>query len=268
MTAVALLHILQHSDAEVACMLDRAPQDGRTFLHFGLLHRAQDLLMVHSQTNRIVRIRNLGFKLRSTVRCLSAAAITPGMRWRMMKYLSSLTSTMSRPTSALHAGPWSRAGGRPSTFHNAHRPTLYPACHASQRPHWSRRIIRTFLKALNTFGVRHYDGRRLHSVLSVDYETPCSNTIRRPLLQLTDIQRQAQRKEWDLFLKNRSKTVANKSANSRNRTTIVDGAAQLLRLGIDRVGSVWSDRLSSSKDQIEFDRLGRNRIPLVYRSKA
>lgn len=122
------------------------------------------------------------------------------------------------------------------------------------------------------------------SVLSVDSETPrhiCSNTIRRLLLQLTDIhdQRQAaQRKEWDLFLKNRSKTVANKSANSSNRTTIVGGAAQLLGLGIaDEAEELDHSEgligfaqfgLSSSKDQKEFDRLVRNGIPLAYRSKA
>ncbi|KAI0750042.1 rab-GTPase-TBC domain-containing protein [Daedaleopsis nitida] len=123
------------------------------------------------------------------------------------------------------------------------------------------------------------------SVLSVDSDTPrhiCGNTIRRLLLELTDIhdQRQAaQRKEWDQFLKNRSKALANKSANSSNRATLVGGAAQLLGLGtaVEAEELEHSEGLmgfaqfgiSSSKDEKkEFDRLVRNGIPLAYRSKA
>ena len=124
------------------------------------------------------------------------------------------------------------------------------------------------------------------SVLSVDSDTPrhiCGNTIRRLLLQLTDIhdQRQAaQRKEWDVFLKNRSKAVASKTANSTsNRLTVVGGAAQLLGLGTtDEAEELEHSEgligfaqfgLSSSKDEKkEFDRLVRNGIPLAYRAKA
>ena len=123
------------------------------------------------------------------------------------------------------------------------------------------------------------------SILSVDSDTPrhiCANTIRRLLQQLTDIhdQRQAaQRKEWDLFLKNRSKATANKSLSSGNRSAAVGGAAQLLGLGIaDEAEELEHSEgligfaqfgLSSSKDEKkEFDRLVRNGIPLAYRSKA
>ncbi|KAI0833838.1 TBC-domain-containing protein [Trametes gibbosa] len=128
--------------------------------------------------------------------------------------------------------------------------------------------------------------RLTSSVLSVDSDTPrhvCANTIRRLLLQLTDIhdQRQAsQRKEWDLFLKNRSKAVASKSTSLVNRSAPSGGgAAQLLGLGTaDEAEELeHSDGLigfaqfghSSRKDEKkEFDRLVRNGIPLAYRSKA
>ncbi|EIW57961.1 TBC-domain-containing protein [Trametes versicolor FP-101664 SS1] len=129
--------------------------------------------------------------------------------------------------------------------------------------------------------------RSTSSVLSVDSETPrhvCANTIRRLLAQLTDIhdQRQAaQRKEWDLFLKNRSKAVASKAASlgSRNAPSGGGGAAQLLGLGTaDEAEELEHSEgligfaqfgLSSRKDEKrEFDRLVRNGIPLAYRSKA
>ena len=126
------------------------------------------------------------------------------------------------------------------------------------------------------------------SVLSVDDDTPhhiCGNTIRRLLLQLTDIhdQRQAaQRKEWDLFLKNRSKAAANKSLSSASRNAsfgVVGGAAQLLGLGTadeaeelehseGLIGFAQFGLSSSREEKKEFDRLVRNGIPLAYRSKA
>ncbi|PIL32385.1 hypothetical protein GSI_05631 [Ganoderma sinense ZZ0214-1] len=130
------------------------------------------------------------------------------------------------------------------------------------------------------------------SVLSVDDDTPhhiCGNTIRRLLQQLTDIhdQRQAaQRKEWDLFLKHRSKAAANSnksfsSASSRNASfgAVAGGAAQLLGLGTaDEAEELGHSEgligfaqfgLSSSRDEKrEFDRLVRSGIPLAYRAKA
>ncbi|RDX46273.1 TBC-domain-containing protein [Lentinus brumalis] len=123
------------------------------------------------------------------------------------------------------------------------------------------------------------------SILTVESETPrhiCHNTISRLLQQLRDIhdQRQAaQRKEWDLFLKNRSKAATNKPLSSGNRSAVVSGAAQLLGLGTaDEAEELEHSEgligfaqfgLSSSKDEKkEFDRLVRNGIPLAYRSKA
>ncbi|KAI9067697.1 TBC-domain-containing protein [Trametes sanguinea] len=128
--------------------------------------------------------------------------------------------------------------------------------------------------------------RSTSSVLSVDSETPrhvCPNIIRRLLMQLTDIHDQRQttlRKEWDQFLKNRSKAVASKSASVGNRSASSSGgAAQLLGLGTTDEAEelVHSEGLigfaqfgiSSSRDEKkEFDRLVRNGIPLAYRAKA
>ena len=130
------------------------------------------------------------------------------------------------------------------------------------------------------------------SVLSVDSDTPrhvCANTIRRLLVQLTDIhdQRQAaQRKEWDVFLKNRSKAAASSSkgsgaarAGGGGAAGALGGAAQLLGLGTaDEAEELEHSEgligfaqfgLSSSKDEKrEFDRLVRSGIPLAYRAKA
>ncbi|TBU27790.1 TBC-domain-containing protein [Dichomitus squalens] len=152
-------------------------------------------------------------------------------------------------------------------------------------PASSRRVKRTstLLSGASTATIKSTS-----SVLSVDSETPrhiCGNTIRRLLSQLTDIhdQRQAaQRKEWDLFLKNRSRAMTSKamSAGSRSASAgVVGGAAQLLGLGTaDEAEELEHNEgligfaqfgLSSSKDEKkEFDRLVRNGIPLAYRSKV
>ncbi|KAI0763332.1 TBC-domain-containing protein [Trametes elegans] len=126
--------------------------------------------------------------------------------------------------------------------------------------------------------------RSTSSILSVDSDTPrhvCPNTIRRLLTQLTDIhdhRQDAQRKEWDLFLKNRSKAVATKSSANRSAPS-GGGAARLL--GLDTTDEaeelVHSEGLigfaqlgipSRKDEKREFDRLVRNGIPLAYRSKA
>ncbi|KAH9918904.1 TBC-domain-containing protein [Epithele typhae] len=129
------------------------------------------------------------------------------------------------------------------------------------------------------------------SVLSVDSDTPrhvCVNMVRRLLVQLTDIhdQRQAERrKEWDVFLKNRSKAAPSKSGASGGGARAagvggaLGGAAQLLGLGTaDEAEELDHSEgligfaqfgLSSSKDEKrEFDRLVRLGIPLAYRAKA
>ena len=124
------------------------------------------------------------------------------------------------------------------------------------------------------------------SVLSVDSDTPrhvCANTIRRLLVQLTDIhdQRQAaQRKEWDAFLKNRSRVAAASASKAGGaRAAALGGAARLLGLGTaDEAEELGHSEgligfaqfgLSSSRDeQRELDRLVRRGLPLAYRAKA
>ncbi|KAI9001472.1 TBC-domain-containing protein [Trametes punicea] len=156
----------------------------------------------------------------------------------------------------------------------------------SQRPRAASRASSRARKRTSTVLSGSTTTRSTSSVLSVDSETPrhvCANTIRRLLLQLTDIhdQRQAaQRKEWDQFLKNRSKVAANKATSLGNRAAPSGGgAAQLLGLGtadeeeelVHTEGLIGFAQfgISSSKDEKrEFDRLVRNGIPLVYRAKA
>ncbi|KDQ59101.1 hypothetical protein JAAARDRAFT_33831 [Jaapia argillacea MUCL 33604] len=121
------------------------------------------------------------------------------------------------------------------------------------------------------------------STLKVEDTTPrhvCTNTIRRLLAQLTEIhdQRQkTQRTEWDAFVKQRSKAKSSKVVSGIVASG--GGAAAVLGLGT----AVEQDELShtegligfaqlglsSSRDERkEFDRLVRNGIPLVYRSKV
>lgn len=122
------------------------------------------------------------------------------------------------------------------------------------------------------------------SILSVTSDTPrhaCANTIRRLLDQLTEIhdqQQSAQRKEWDAFVRQRTKLKSAKSSSATPPVTASGGggAAALLGLGtaVDEEELSHSDgligfaQLSSSSDRREFDRLIRSGIPLVYRSKV
>jgi hypothetical protein len=123
------------------------------------------------------------------------------------------------------------------------------------------------------------------SILSVTSDTPrhaCANTIRGLLGQLTDIhdQRQsAQRKEWNIFVKQRQKVKAVKVPAAASVAQIGGGAAALLGLGTACEEEELSHSeglinfaqlgLSSNRDERrEFDRLVRNGIPLVYRSKV
>ncbi|KAI0064944.1 TBC-domain-containing protein [Artomyces pyxidatus] len=128
------------------------------------------------------------------------------------------------------------------------------------------------------------------SILAVDKDTPrhvCANVIRRLLEQLKDIhdERQAaQRKDWDVFVKQRRKakansTVAKSSALMALASSSGGGAAALL--GLDT--PIAEDELSHSEGLIGFAQLGlsnnrderrelgrlvRSGIPLVYRSKV
>lgn len=130
------------------------------------------------------------------------------------------------------------------------------------------------------------------SILSVNDDTPrhaCANTIRKLLDQLTEIhdqQQAAQRREWNVFVKQRSriKTSSNKpsSAPAGASNTIL---GLNINLGLTNSDSVDDDAdelghteglinfaqlgLSSSRDERrEFDRLVRNGIPLCFRSKV
>ncbi|TFK34555.1 rab-GTPase-TBC domain-containing protein [Crucibulum laeve] len=125
------------------------------------------------------------------------------------------------------------------------------------------------------------------SILTVNSDTPrhaCANTVRKLLDQLTEIhdQRQAaQRKEWDAFVKQRSKVKLLKSnaAVTSVSSAGAGGAAAILGLGTADEEEELSHSegligfaqlgLSSNRDQRrEFDRLVRSGIPLVYRSKV
>jgi hypothetical protein len=130
------------------------------------------------------------------------------------------------------------------------------------------------------------------SILSVNSDTPrhaCANTVRRLLNQLTEIhdqQQASQRKEWDSFVKQRNKVKLLKgNAVGGTLSSIAAGAgvrgtaAAILGLGTACEEDEQSHSegligfaqlgLSSNRDERrEFDRLVRNGIPLVYRSKV
>ncbi|KAJ3811288.1 GTPase activating rab protein [Lentinula aff. lateritia] len=138
------------------------------------------------------------------------------------------------------------------------------------------------------------------SILAVNADTPrhaCPNTVRRLLNDLTSIhdQRQeAQRKDWDAFVRQRStakaraqqsqamKSAAGNSASGSNGGGTVSSAAALLGLGVKSYDAGEEDELDHSEGLIgfaqlglpankeerkEFARLVRKGIPLVYRSK-
>ena len=132
------------------------------------------------------------------------------------------------------------------------------------------------------------------SILSVNSDSPrhaCANTVRRLLNQLTEIhdqQQASQQKEWDFFVKQRSRVKLSKgnaagaALSSIAAGTGVGGTAAAI-LGLGSAYEEPEDELSHTEDLIgfaqlglssnrderrEFDRLVRNGIPLVYRSKV
>ncbi|GBE90104.1 predicted protein [Sparassis crispa] len=128
--------------------------------------------------------------------------------------------------------------------------------------------------------------KRNSAILSVNAETPrhvCVHTIRRLLAQLIEIhdQRQtARRKEWDVFLKLRSNSTKGFSSTSRAIASGAGGGAAVL-LGLDialeedellhtdgLIGFAQLGLSSNRDEKKEFDKLVRNGIPLMYRSKA
>ncbi|KAG6897016.1 hypothetical protein C0992_004661 [Termitomyces sp. T32_za158] len=126
------------------------------------------------------------------------------------------------------------------------------------------------------------------SVLHVTAETPrhvCANTVRRLLDELTaihDTRQTARRREWDVFVRQRSKVKSLKphpAGPAPAMLSAAGGAAAILGLrtaceddelahsegliGFAQLG------LSASRDERrEFDRLVRSGIPLVYRAKV
>ncbi|KAJ7149845.1 rab-GTPase-TBC domain-containing protein [Mycena crocata] len=122
------------------------------------------------------------------------------------------------------------------------------------------------------------------AVLAVTANTPrhaCAHTVRKLLDELTAIhdERQAvQRKEWDAFVRQRSKgTPTSKAAAAV--ASVAGGAAAILGLGTACAEDELSHSegligfaqlgLSANRDERrEFDRLVRSGIPLVFRSKV
>ncbi|KAF5379653.1 hypothetical protein D9615_005777 [Tricholomella constricta] len=149
----------------------------------------------------------------------------------------------------------------------------------------SRKRSSTITSAIASSGVTSTT-----SILSVTSDTPrhaCANTVRKLLDQLTEIhdQRQkVQRREWDVFVKQRSsKGRALKQPYAQqppaSSFSPASGAAAILGLGT----ACEEDELSHSEGLIgfaqlglsanrderrEFDRLVKSGIPLVYRSKV
>lgn len=125
------------------------------------------------------------------------------------------------------------------------------------------------------------------SILAIDSETPrhvCPNTVRNLIAQLVDLhdQRQnAQRKEWDSFLKRRgnSRKTASSSGGRGAMSSGGAGVAAFLGLGtaVEEEELAHNDGLvgfaelglpALRDERREFVRLIRNGIPLVYRSKV
>jgi hypothetical protein len=122
------------------------------------------------------------------------------------------------------------------------------------------------------------------AVLAVAADTPrhaCARTVRKLLDELTQIhdERQTvQRKEWDAFVKQRSKAKGPSKAAAAV-SSVSGGAAAILGLGTADEDDELSHSegligfaqlgLSANRDERkEFDRLVRSGIPLAYRSKV
>lgn len=125
------------------------------------------------------------------------------------------------------------------------------------------------------------------SILSVNDDTPrhaCAKTIRKLLDQLTEIhdqQQASQQKEWNGFVKQRSrvKLSSNKPSSNQNAGTANTLLSSIgLGLGSDNdddadelghtEGLINFAQLGNSTERREFDKLVRNGIPLCYRSKV
>jgi hypothetical protein len=122
------------------------------------------------------------------------------------------------------------------------------------------------------------------SILSVTAVTPrhaCAKTVRKLLDQLKEIhddQQAIQRKEWDTFVKQRSKIKSSKQS-LHLVSSGTGGAAAILGLGTadedeelthseGLIGFAQLGLSANRDERKEFDRLVRSGIPLVYRSKV
>ncbi|KAJ6578067.1 rab-GTPase-TBC domain-containing protein [Mycena capillaripes] len=118
------------------------------------------------------------------------------------------------------------------------------------------------------------------AVLAVTADTPrhaCANTVRALLDALTalhDERQAAQRKEWDAFVRQRSRARPSKAAAAV--ASVAGGAAAILGLGTADVedelehseGLIGFAQMANRDERRELDRLVRSGIPLVYRSKV
>lgn len=149
------------------------------------------------------------------------------------------------------------------------------SCGSSSGPSRSKSILTSFP-----------DGPTLGptSVLAITTSTPrhvCANTIRVLLEDLTKIHDQRQmatRKDWDAFVKQRSRVRVGAKSALPTATSSVGGAAALLGLGTTDeeeelthteglIGFAQLGFSSNRDERIQFDKLIRGGIPLVYRSK-
>ena len=123
-------------------------------------------------------------------------------------------------------------------------------------------------------------------VLVVEDDTPrhvCTNTIKKLLAELIEIhdrRQSTQRKEWDVFVTMRSKSLLRGNSNAGLKVPSgISGAASILGLSntLDEeelshteglVGFAQLGLSSNRDERREFDRLVRSGIPLAYRSKV
>ncbi|KAG6918433.1 hypothetical protein DXG01_014613 [Tephrocybe rancida] len=125
------------------------------------------------------------------------------------------------------------------------------------------------------------------SILHVTVDTPrhaCANTVRRLLDQLTaihDTRQTVQRREWDVFVRQRSKVkpLLKSSGLAQASLSAAGGAAAILGLGTaceddelahseGLIGFAQLGLSANREERKEFDRLVRSGIPLVYRAKV
>lgn len=126
--------------------------------------------------------------------------------------------------------------------------------------------------------------RSSSSILTINYDSPkhiCEKRIRHMLHQLTEIHDQQQenrKKAWDVFFKQRSKSRTKYQPTSNSMANNSGGAAAILGLGTEvdeeelthnegLIGLNDMGRSLSRDERRELERLLRNGVPLVYRSK-